>query len=158
MYSSMTECTVLKQHEEKIVIFCASGINRASVETNESFYLSRLLLRADWGKCLMGSCFWNHSITIRERKVLSKIEWAIMKRRLVAPSVNGSFCQSEVFSIWTSTGESAVRAAMDFCLCMYFVTSDLVCVDLCVWKTCVSWRKLNVGIEVEVLVSKGIPL
>lgn len=43
----MAECSVLKQREEKIVIFCDSGINRASVETNENFYLLRLLLRAD---------------------------------------------------------------------------------------------------------------
>lgn len=154
----MTECSVLKQHEEKIVLFCASGINRASVETNENFYLLRLLLRADWGKCLMGSCFWNHSVTVRERKVLLTIEWAIMKRRLVASSVNGAFCQSGVFSSWTSAGESAVRAGTDCCLWIYFVTSDLVCVDLCVWKTCVSWRKMNAGIEVELVVSKGIPL
>jgi len=47
MYSSMTECSVLKQHEGKIVIFCDGRINRASVEMNENFYLLRLLLRAD---------------------------------------------------------------------------------------------------------------
>lgn len=43
----MRECSVLKQREEKIVIFCDGGINRASVEMNENFYLLRLLLRAD---------------------------------------------------------------------------------------------------------------
>lgn len=110
----MTEFSVLKQHEGKIVIFCDSGINRASVETKENFYLLRLLLSADWGKCLMGSCFWNNSLTVRERNMLLKIEWAIMKRRLVATSVNDSFCWSWVFSIGTSIGESAVIASTEF--------------------------------------------
>lgn len=140
MYSSMAECSVLKQHEEKIVIFCDSGINRASVETNENFYLLRLLLRADWGKCLMGSCFWNNSITVRERNMLLKIEWAIMKRRLVATSVNGSFCPSFQYSNkrWGVSSHSNHRISGFLCFWGFFcVTSELVC-----WLLCLS----NMGV------------
>lgn len=55
-------------------------------------------------------------------------------KRLLAASVNGSFCQHGVFSVWTSTGESALTASHNSWVYVYLVTSDLACVALRVCK------------------------
>lgn len=125
---SMTGCAALEQREGgQPVATAPAGPPREQLRTQH--------WGGDWwGQTeaggVMGLCFWSCSMTVRERNVLSEMEWIVMKRRLSASCSNGSFCWRGVCGV----GAVGLWSLQNSCAFIYFVTSDLACIHLDVCK------------------------